>query len=153
MPVSEGLTSGACLRLIRSVAIVQKGSLLRKPRRPNFPPKKTNRPPMRGPMTPGAGGPRVRSPLDAVGAITGVNFKVLGKGVDRAALVSYANPMEMVVIHGFTQEIDSEYQKIRQRPDDFWISHPELVEKAEKLDNVLATVQERRAAAERPAGR
>jgi hypothetical protein len=118
---------------------------MRKPKRPGYPPRRpANRPASRPPLA-GAAGTRVRSPLDAVAAIPGVEFKVLGRGIDRQALMSFANPMEMMVIHGFTHQIDEEYRRVRQRPDDFWLAHPELHEQAQKIDNVLATVMERRA--------
>jgi hypothetical protein len=69
---------------------------------------------------------------------------VLGTGVDRQALVSSALPMELAVVHGFTREIEEAAQKFHGRPDDFWRQHPQLLETARKLDEVLANLQARR---------
>jgi hypothetical protein len=70
-------------------------------------------------------------------------FKVLGTGADRYALQAAAQPLEMVVIHGFTREVDEAFQRFRGRPEEFWVQHAELIETARKLDEVLAGIQAR----------
>src|SRR5204862_5838553 len=78
--------------------------LMNRPRRPPFTPARKKKPnPARGPAT--TGPPRRRSPLDHIPANIEPRFKVLGTGADRHALLTYASPMEMLVVHGFTREI------------------------------------------------
>jgi hypothetical protein len=69
---------------------------------------------------------------------------VLGTGVDRQAIQASAQPMEMVVIQGFTREVEEAFQKFSGRPDDFWTKNPKAVETARKLDELLASIQARR---------
>jgi hypothetical protein len=90
------------------------------------------------------GGPRRRSPLDFVPTTGDQKFRVLGTGADRSSLMTYANPMEMLVLHGFTQEIESAFSSFRGRSEDFWEHHPELLEQAYKIDEVLAGVVARK---------
>jgi hypothetical protein len=71
-------------------------------------------------------------------------FKILGTGVDRHALVASAQPLEMVVIQGFTREIEDVYQKGGPRQEDFWGKNPHLIETARKLDEILAGIQARK---------
>jgi hypothetical protein len=66
--------------------------------------------------------------------------------VDRQALAQSAEPMEMVVIQGFTREIEETFQKFNGRPDDFWGKNPKLIETARKLDEVLARIHDRKSA-------
>ncbi len=64
--------------------------------------------------------------------------------MDRQALTAGANPMELVVIHGFTREIEETFQKYHGRADEFWKLNPKLLETARKLDEVLAGIQTRK---------
>lgn len=105
-------------------------------RRPSGPPSGS------GPNT--GGPPRRRSPLDLVPATVEPKFQVLGTGMDRQMIQQSAQPMEMVVIQGWTQEIEQEFQKAHLRPDDFWAKNPKLLETARKLDGMLAQIQGRR---------
>jgi hypothetical protein len=73
-------------------------------------------------------------------------FRVLGTGTDRQSLMTFATPMEMLVIHGFSSEIDRAYQAFKGRPDDFWASNPDLLEQARKIDELLAGIVARKAA-------
>ena len=52
--------------------------------------------------------------------------------------------MEMVVIQGFTREIEDAFQKFKGRPDDFWNDQARLIEVARKLDELLASIQSRK---------
>jgi len=70
---------------------------------------------------------------------------VLGSGVDRQTLVQGAQPLELVVIQGFTREIDDAFQKFNGRPEDFWRLQPQYIDTARKLDQILAGIQERQA--------
>jgi hypothetical protein len=54
-----------------------------------------------------------------------------------------AEPLEMVVIQGFTREIEDAHQKSPQRGEDFWRLNPQLVETARKLDEILAKINAR----------
>lgn len=119
---------------------------MNRPKRPGpgGPPRRRPSGPPRTDFTPGGGPPRRRSPLDVVPQNVEPRFKVLGTGVDRQGLSSAANPLEMIVIHGYTREIEEAYQKFNGRPDDFWGRHPQLLEPARKLDEVLAGIMERR---------
>lgn len=119
---------------------------MNRPRRPNQPPPR-RRPggPPPGAGQAGGGPPRRRSPLDVVPQTVEPPFKVLGSGVDRQILMSAAQPLEMVVIQGFTREIEEAAQKFGMRNlDDFWNKHPHLIETARKLDEVLAGIHGRR---------
>jgi hypothetical protein len=52
--------------------------------------------------------------------------------------------MEMVVIQGFTREIEESFQKFKGRPDDFWNDQARLIEVARKLDELLFSIQSRK---------
>jgi hypothetical protein len=106
-------------------------------RRPGGPPVSSN---------PQGGPPRRRSALDFIPQGIEPPFKVLGVA-DRHMLISAAEPMELVVMQGFTQQIDQSFQKFKGRGEDFWRNHPELIETARKLDEILARVQARKAGA------
>jgi len=82
--------------------------------------------------------------VDQIPPDVGAAFHVLGTGVDRHALVGLAEPMEMLVIHGFTREIEDNYKRYRGRVEDFWRDKPEMVEKAQKLDDILTEIASRR---------
>jgi hypothetical protein len=120
---------------------------MNRPRRPPFPParKKTNTP-RRGPATGGPGGSRRRSPLDLVPANSEPRFRVLGTGADRNALMTFATPPEMLVIHGWTAEIEREFAEFNGRADDFWAKKPELLDQARKIDELLAGIVARKSA-------
>jgi hypothetical protein len=121
---------------------------MNRPRRPPFPParKKNNTPARRGPATGGPGGSRRRSPLDLVPTNIEPRFRVLGTGTDRNALMTFATPMEMLVIHGFTSEIEREFSEFNGRADDFWTKKPELMDQARKIDELLAAIVARKGA-------
>lgn len=70
---------------------------------------------------------------------------MLGSGVDRLSLTASAQPLELVVIQGFTREIEEAYQKFNGRFEDFWLKNPKMLEQVRKLDEVLAGIQARRA--------
>jgi hypothetical protein len=117
---------------------------MNRPRRPfPTPAKKRKTTPSRGPAT-GQGGPRRRSPLDLVPNTPDVRFRVLGTSTDRTSLMTFAAPMEMLVIHGWTAEIERAYSEFNGRPDDFWSKNPELLEQARKIDEVLAGIVQRK---------
>ncbi len=118
---------------------------MNRPRRPGAPP------PRRRPSGPPSGArpggpqqPRRRSPLDNLPPNIEPRLKVLGTDVDRQALLSAADPMEMAVIQLASREIEEAYQKFHGRFDDFWAQNPQMIEQARKLDQVLARVLERR---------
>lgn len=116
---------------------------MNRPKRPTFTPQRRKKPqPNRAPAR-SLGGPRRRSPLDSV-PNTEEKFRVLGTGADRAALMTFANPMEMLVLHGFTQEVEAAYAAYRGRGEDFWEQHPEMLEQARKIDEVLAGIVARK---------
>ena len=117
---------------------------MNRPRRPSQPPprRRPSGPPHSGP--PGGGPPRRRSPLDMIPVNVEPRFKVLGTGVDRHALLQGAQPVEMVVVQGFTREIEEVFQKGGVRPEEFWIKNPQVLETARKLDDLLANIQARR---------
>lgn len=119
---------------------------MNRPRRPPFPParKKNNTPARRGPATGGPGGNRRRSPLDLVPPNSEPRFRVLGTGADRNALMTFAMPMEMLVIHGYTAEIEREFSEFNGRADDFWAKKPEMMEKAYKIDELLDSIVTRK---------
>ena len=114
---------------------------MNRPRRPGAtPPRKRPSGPPRGAPTEG-GPPRRRTPLDLLPQTE--TFKVLGTA-DRQTLQTGASPMELVVIHGFTREVEEAFQKFHGRIDDFWAKHPHLINTLHKLDEVLAGVQARK---------
>ena len=117
---------------------------MNRPRRPSqFPPRRRpSGPPSSGPYT--GGPPRRRTALDNIPPTIEPKFEVLGTGVDRQALQAGAQPLEMVVIQGFTREIEDAFQKFSGRPDDFWARSPKAVETARKLDELLASIQARK---------
>lgn len=117
---------------------------MNRPRRP------VHGPPRRRPGGPPASGtgpqgpPRRRSPLDFIPPGIEPPFKVLGTGADRHALLAIAQPLEMVVIQGFTRQIEEPFPRFRGRQvEDFWTEHPELIDVARKLDDLLATIRDR----------
>ncbi len=119
---------------------------MNKPRRPPIQPARRRKP---GPPQPANNPnpqPRRRSPLETVPQSADQPFKVLGPGFERYQFSSSANPMELVVIQGFTREIEEAFQKQHGRPDEIWGRNPELLEKARKLDNILAGILARRSA-------
>ncbi|MFN3653002.1 MAG: hypothetical protein ACK47B_25770 [Armatimonadota bacterium] len=69
---------------------------------------------------------------------------MLGTGIDRQTVIAVAEPLELVVIQGFTREIEEPFRASRLRPEDFWEQHPELLPTARKLDDILAGIQQRR---------
>jgi hypothetical protein len=71
-------------------------------------------------------------------------FRVLGTGTDRNALMTFATPMEMLVIHGFSSEIEKAFAGFSGRPDDFWGKNPELLDQARKIDELLAGIVDRK---------
>jgi len=118
---------------------------MNRPKRPNFPPprRRPSGPPSTS--TPGGGGPpRRRSALDVIPQNVEPRFQVLSSGVDRQALMGSAQPLELVVIQGFTREIEDVFQGYKGHPDEFWSKNPRLLETARKLDEVLARIQERK---------
>lgn len=61
--------------------------------------------------------------------------------------MSAAQPLELVVIQGFTQEIEKAFQGFKGRQgEEFWAKNPHLIETVQKLDEVLARIQERKGA-------
>jgi hypothetical protein len=117
---------------------------MNRPKRPTFPPQRRRKPqPNRAPAR-SLGGPRRRSPLDFVPNTPEHKFQVLGTGTERSSLMTFANPMEMLVLHGFTQEIESAYSAYKGRGEDFWAQHPEMLEQAKKIDEVLAGIVARK---------
>src|SRR4051812_16817715 len=117
---------------------------MNRPKRPFFPPARKKKP------TPGrsaenTGPPRRRSPLDYVPTSTQPRFQVLGTGADRQALLTYATPPEMLVVHGFTREIEESFARFNGRVEDFWARDPEALTLARKVDDVLAAIAARKA--------
>jgi hypothetical protein len=93
----------------------------------------------------GEGGPpRRRSALDNIPQNVEPKFKVLGPGLDRQVVQAQAKPMEMVVIHGYTREIEDAFQKFHGRSDAFWENHPKLIDTARKLDEIFAGILARK---------
>jgi hypothetical protein len=119
---------------------------MNRPRRPTqFPARRRpSGPPGGGPRDGGFSGPRRRTALDVVPQTIEPPFKVLGTGADRQAITAGAQPMEMVVIQGFTREIEDSFQKFTGRPDDFWNDQARLIEVARKLDELLFSIQSRK---------
>jgi hypothetical protein len=117
---------------------------MNRPRRPTHPPPR--RKPGGPPQThnPNSGPPRRRSALDVL-PVVDPPFKVLGTGVDRQVLLASGEPLELMVAQGYTRNIEEAFQKLK-RPsgEEFWIKHPELIESARKLDEVLAKIQARK---------
>jgi len=60
-------------------------------------------------------------------------------------LLAGAEPLELVVIQGYTREIEEFYGKSNVRYDDFWVRNPKLIDNLRKLDEVLVGIQARRA--------
>jgi hypothetical protein len=117
---------------------------MNRPKRPPFSPQRKKKPqPNRAPAR-ALGGPRRRSPLDFVPTTEEQKFRVLGTGADRAALMPYAQPMEMLVLHGFTQEVEAAFAAYKGRGDDFWEQNPQMLEQAKKIDEVLAGIVARK---------
>jgi hypothetical protein len=116
---------------------------MNRPKRPTFSPPRKKKPTVARPAD-GGGPPRRRSPLDYVPQNVEPRFQVLGTGADRQALVTYATPAEMMVIHGFTREIETSYQKFNGRVEEFWTRNPQALELARKVDQVLAGVVARK---------
>ena len=117
---------------------------MNRPRRPSQPFRRRPSGPPPGTAPGGAFVSRRRSALDLVPQDLEPPFEVLGTGVDRLALQAGAQLQEMVVLQGFTREIEEAFQKWKGRPDDFWGQHPELIEKARKLDELLGQIQARK---------
>ena len=119
---------------------------MNRPRRPaNIPARRRPaHPPQAAPQ--GQTAPRRRSPLDIVPPHPTEKFRVLGTGADRQSIVTSAHPLEMVVIQGYTREIEDAYQKFSGRLEDFWRMCPEMLDPAMKLDEVLAGIQARQRA-------
>jgi hypothetical protein len=118
---------------------------MNRPRRP------VHGPPRRRPGGPPASGggptgpPRRRSPLDFIPGTIDPPFKVLGSGADRQAITAVAQPMEMVVIQGFTRQIEEAFPRFKGRQiEDFWNENPQLIETARKLDEMLASIRDRK---------
>jgi hypothetical protein len=76
-------------------------------------------------------------------------FKVLGTGTDRQALLTYAAPTEMLVVHGFTREIEETYSRYNGRVEEFWTNNPDALSLARKIDEVLAGIVARKAGSDR----
>lgn len=117
---------------------------MNRPRRPSQAPprRRPGGPPHTGgPTQPGP--PRRRSPLDNLPQGVTPPFKVLGT-MDRQLLVIGAEPLELVVIQGFTREIEETYQKSKDRYEDFWAKNPKLIDTLRKLDEILVGIQARR---------
>jgi len=125
---------------------IAEGELMNRPRKPPFPMQNRRKPTpaKRTPTTGGGMGPRRRSPLDQVPPNAEPRFRILGSGIDRGPLMTHAQPMEMLVIHGWTNEIERAFADFHGRPDDFWQKRPDMLEQARKLDEVLAGIQERK---------
>src|SRR5262245_39025986 len=118
---------------------------MNRPKRP-FPAPARKKKPTPGRPTDASGGPpRRRSPLDYVPSTAQPRFQVLGTGADRQALLTYAMPNEMLVVHGYTREIEEAYQRFNGRIEDFWNNHPDALSWARKVDEVLAGIQGRKA--------
>lgn len=114
---------------------------MNRPRRPPFQPARKKS----GPPRPADGGPpRRRSPLDYVPATAEPRFQVLGTGQDRQALLTFATPTEMLIVHGYTRQIEEAYSKHSGRSEDFWTSQPDALAAARKVDEVLAGIVARR---------
>ena len=121
---------------------------MNRPKRPPFQPGRKKKPtPPRGPAP--SGPPRRRSPLDHVPANAEPRFKVLGTGADRQALMTYAAPTEMLIVHGFTREIEDAYHRYNGRVEEFWANNPDALSLAQKIDEVLAGIVARKAASDR----
>lgn len=54
--------------------------------------------------------------------------------------------MEQVVLQGYTREIEGAFQAFQGRFDEFWARHPELLEKAYKMEELLTGIRDRRGA-------
>ncbi len=114
----------------------------------NRPKRPSSIPPRRRPTGPtgptlGGGPPRRRSPLDNLPQNVEPRFKVLGL-VERQIVLASAEPMELVVVQGFTREIEDIFGGFKGRPDDFWTKYPKLLETARKLDDIFHRIQQRK---------
>jgi len=113
---------------------------MRKAKRRTFFPRPRKK--KKGAVSTAPSGPIRRfSPVDQV-PVNG-EFQILGGGADRHELVGLAEPMEMLLVHGFTREIEDAFKTYRGRVEDFWRDKPEMIDKAHKLDEVLANIAER----------
>lgn len=54
-----------------------------------------------------------------------------------------AHPLEMVVIQGYTREIEDAFMSSGVRVEDFWQRHSELIETVKKLDEIFAGIMTR----------
>ncbi len=115
---------------------------MNRPRRPGPPPPRKKKP--SGPPRAAGGPPRRRSCLDYVPSTDEYRFRILSTGADRNALMTFAEPTEMLVIHALTRAIEEAYREYHGRAEDFWRDKPDMVAEARKLDEVLATISERR---------
>ena len=116
---------------------------MNRPRRPSqMPPRRRPGGPPQSSHTP-AQQVRRRSPLDNLPADIDPPFQVLGVG-DRQILQASAQPLEMVVIQGYTREIEETFQRYKGRFDDFWTNNPQLIASARKLDEILAGISKRK---------
>lgn len=116
---------------------------MNRPKRPTFVPGRKKKPTVRRDAE-NTGAPRRRSPLDNVPATAEPRFEVLGRGIDRQSLLTYANPTEMLVVHGFSREIENAYSRFNGRLEDFWTQNPDALAMARKIDGVLAAIQARK---------
>ena len=117
---------------------------MNRPKRPFFSPARKKKP-TAGRTTENTGPPRRRSPLDFVPTTTQLRFQILGTGADRQALLTYASPPEMLVVHGFTREIEQAYSRFNGRVEDFWNTNTDALSLAHKIDDVLAAIAARKA--------
>lgn len=118
---------------------------MNRPRRPFFsPPRKKKPSGAAARATAAANAPRRRSALDNVPTNADPQFQVLGTGVDRQALMTYASPTEMLVVHGFSREIDDAYSRFNGRIEDFWANNPDTLACARRIDEVLAGIVARK---------
>lgn len=116
---------------------------MNRPRRPPFSPARRKKPAVaRSPDA--ATIPRRRSPLDLVPSDAEPRFKVLGTGAERQALMTYATPTEMLVVHGFSREVEDAFARFHGRLEDFWGASPEALGYARKIDDVLAGIVARK---------
>lgn len=115
---------------------------MRKAKRPVYRPARKRAGPPAGAAAGGAPQPRRRTPLEHLPPGAEPPFELLGSP-DRAYLLQQAEPLEQVVLQGYTREIEAAYQEHNGRFDDFWLKHPELVEKARKMEGILRGIRDR----------
>ena len=116
---------------------------MNRPRRPAFFPARKKKPTVaRTPETSSI--PRRRSPLDHVPPNAEPRFQVLGTGADRQALMTYASPTEMLVLHGFGREIETAFGRWNGRIEEFWTQQPDALGYARKIDDILASIVARK---------